>query len=89
MDAPDIINRNRLINPLCFGLKSLTHLHERFNLLTRRFGNQHLPADGIGLDTRRQVDGASHDAILGPDVGANIAHHHFAGIDANSHFDFG
>src|SRR5665647_308807 len=51
-------------------------------------GDEHLPANGEALDTRREVDWLTYDPILRAFRRANIAYHRFSGMESNTHLDF-
>jgi hypothetical protein len=50
-------------------------------------GNEDLPARGVGLNASSEIHRAADYAILGALLGANIAHHHLTGMNANAHID--
>ena len=43
----------------------------------------------LPLDAMGQVDRGPHDAILGPALGADVAHHHLPGVQADAHLQPG
>ena len=87
-NTPHIVNGDRLFNPLGFDR------YLRFNgdigpdRLPSGLGDQDLTADGVGLDAGREVHMRAYEAILGAFVRANIPHHHFTRVHANTHFHF-
>ena len=50
-------------------------------------GNEDLPTRGVRLNAAGEVHRVANHAILGALLGANMAHHHLAGVNANAHVD--
>ncbi len=62
--------------------------NQRADLTVCGLRDQNLGTNRAGFDARGEVDVPSYDPVFRPFVRANIPHHHFAGVDANPHFDF-
>ena len=59
------------------------------NLLVRRGRDEDLAAHRRALHPGGDIDRAAHHGVLGPLLGADIADHRLAGIDADAHLEAG
>src|SRR5438132_13266910 len=84
-NAAQLVEGDRLDNPLGFDLHVPTNLPQGLYLLPRGLRDQNLATDGIRLDAGGQVDVAPYHTILGTLVRADVAYHHFARIYPNTH----
>src|SRR5215831_11565521 len=64
------------------------HYEERSRFRIGSWRNEDLPTRGVRFNTPSEVHGAADHAILSALLGANMAHHHLPGVNANAHVDF-
>src|SRR5262249_41790589 len=78
-----------MVNTFELRLHGTAYLHECLHPFIGAGAEQNLPANGMGLDTIRGVDGSPYSTVFRAFERSDVANNHLTSVEANAHGELG